>query len=262
MQLNVSTKSRRKHRATFKEFIADTTILLVTPILRLLFCSNNTSKTSQVALHVNATNGGIHNVGVFLPWHRCAYESKFRKLSTNRCRLTVWTYETVLRDECGYTGAQPYWDYTLDTPEKGGHFKSSPVLDPIYGFGGDGGLNPAKNSKTNGPSTCVFGGCDRCVDGPFAKYKIYLGPGNSMKSNPRCLTRQINGQLAETTARPQNLEAIMKWNTFEQFQVLQPGNIGGNNRPSPNGFALGYHSIGHQGLGGEVTSSLSTPRVN
>lgn len=69
-----------------------------------------------IALHVNATEGtphdfdylrsplttldlglltctgGVHMVGQTFPWHRYA----------------LWTYETALRDECGYSGAQPY----------------------------------------------------------------------------------------------------------------------------------------------------------
>lgn len=69
-----------------------------------------------VALHVNASEGmlctssavvyadadtcsglltctgGIHLVGQTFPWHRYA----------------VWEYETALRNECGYPGAQPY----------------------------------------------------------------------------------------------------------------------------------------------------------
>lgn len=36
--------------------------------------------------------GGVHMVGLTFPWHRYA----------------IWLYETALRDECGYSGAQPY----------------------------------------------------------------------------------------------------------------------------------------------------------
>jgi tyrosinase len=235
-----------------------------------------------VALHLNATNGGIHNVGVFLPWHR----------------LTVWTYESVLRNECGYTGAQPYWDYTLDTPEKGGRFNSSPIFDPVYGFGGGGkgpvgaapiaalpsastqASAPAQSSapaqasatpkggaapKTGAPKgpakgpggmsgMCGFGSvCGACVtDGPFAQYKIYIGPGNSTKSNPRCLTRNINAQAAESGASQKGIEKLMAKSTYEQFQTLDtsPGE-----RPfSGGGFTPGIHSVGHMGVGGEVSS--------
>jgi len=187
-----------------------------------------------VALHINATNGGIHNVGVFLPWHR----------------LTVWNYETVLRNECGYTGAQPYWDYTLDTPERGGHFNSSPLFDPLTGFGGDGKAPPGKS--TSKPA-CAFGSvCGNCVtDGPFAKYQIYLGPGNSFKANPRCLVRQVNGLAAETGAASKNIGALLNKSSFEQFQTLDGGASG-------KGFTPGVHSIGHLGVGGDMTNLWSS----
>lgn len=48
-----------------------------------------------VALHINLTLH-IHVNGVFLHWHR-----EF---------LHIW--QTALRTECGYTGYQPYWNWT------------------------------------------------------------------------------------------------------------------------------------------------------
>jgi tyrosinase len=176
-------------------------------------------------------------------------------MSSDRVRLAIWNYETVLRDECGYKGAQPYWDYTLDTPERGGHFKTSPVFDPKYGFGGDGSLTPSPDNKNgNSPKGAKAAKGVKCADGPFAKYKINLGPGNSMKANPRCLTRQINGPMAEAAAKPENLAAIMRESTFEQFQQLRARNAGNFNLASPNSFVVGFHTIGHQGIGGEVSS--------
>lgn len=175
---------------------------------------------------MNATNGGIHNVGVFLPWHR----------------LTVWTYESTLRSECNYTGAQPYWDYQLDTPENGGHFNTSPIFDPTTGFGGSG--KPALGA----PAKCgmTFGDvCGNCVtDGPFAKYQIYLGPGNSFKSNPRCLKRMVNGGV-ETGARKEEIDKLMGKGTYEGFQTLDSSMKGGV-------FVPGVHSMGHFGVGGDV----------
>ncbi|KKY29885.1 putative amino acid transporter [Diaporthe ampelina] len=47
--------------------------------------------------HIVQTNV-IHNVGAFLPWHR----------------LFVRAHEVLLQQECGYTGAQPYWDERSD----------------------------------------------------------------------------------------------------------------------------------------------------
>lgn len=45
-----------------------------------------------VVAHINQTFY-IHNNANFLGWHR----------------YFTWSYEQALRNECGYTGAQPYW---------------------------------------------------------------------------------------------------------------------------------------------------------
>jgi tyrosinase len=67
----------------------------------------------------NITLYGVHTVGVFLPWHRYA----------------IWIFESVLRSECNYTGAQPYWDWTLDNASTGnGSILTSPVLEAFIGL--------------------------------------------------------------------------------------------------------------------------------
>ena len=81
----------------------------------------------------------VHNTGWFLPFHR----------------LHMHAHERLLREECGYTGAQPYWDEEEDA----GRFSQSRVFDDQFGFGGDGRRG------------------DRCVeDGPFANYTVALPP--------------------------------------------------------------------------------------
>lgn len=50
----------------------------------------------------------IHYTGTFLAWHR----------------YFVWVYEQALRDECGYTGYQPYWDWPK--------YANSPQTSPIF----------------------------------------------------------------------------------------------------------------------------------
>lgn len=47
-----------------------------------------------VATHINQTLS-IHATGNFLSWHR----------------YFVWTWEKALREECGYQGYQPYWNW-------------------------------------------------------------------------------------------------------------------------------------------------------
>lgn len=47
-----------------------------------------------VATHINQT-WSIHACGAFLSWHR----------------YYIWTFEQALRNECGYTGYLPYWNW-------------------------------------------------------------------------------------------------------------------------------------------------------
>ena len=39
----------------------------------------------------------IHNTGLFFPWHR----------------FYVQAVETAMKERCGYTGAFPYWDWSI-----------------------------------------------------------------------------------------------------------------------------------------------------
>ena len=42
-------------------------------------------------------------------------------------RYFVWTFERALRDECGYTGYQPYWNW--------GKWASDPINSPPFVIG-------------------------------------------------------------------------------------------------------------------------------
>jgi len=90
----------------------------------------------------------IHYVGHFLPWHR----------------HFVATYEHMLRTECGYDGAQPYWDWTLDV-DSDEAFVASPVFDPELGFGGNGPFVEGNASDPFAVPGRTGGGC--VPDGTF-----------------------------------------------------------------------------------------------
>src|SRR5438034_10944936 len=60
------------------------------------------------AAHIQLSND-IHFNGNLFAWHR----------------YFVWIYEQTLRKECGYKGAQPYWDWTLSADDP----RLSPVFD-------------------------------------------------------------------------------------------------------------------------------------
>jgi tyrosinase len=116
-------------------------------------------------------NLDIHFVANFLPWHR----------------WFVQLHEDLLRNECGFTGTQPYWDWSIDADAE--DMYNSPIFDPVSGFGGDG-----KRTDSNEP------GFQRCVvDGPFANTNLTLGMGwpdmNIVGDRLHCFTRELNGGL-------------------------------------------------------------------
>jgi tyrosinase len=84
-----------------------------------------------VATHINQTNS-IHNTANFLSWHR----------------YYVWTYERALREECGYSGFQPYWNWD--------RYAADPANSPLF----NGNASSMSGNSKNG-------GC--VTSGPFAK---------------------------------------------------------------------------------------------
>ncbi|KAG9254535.1 uncharacterized protein F5Z01DRAFT_109692 [Emericellopsis atlantica] len=118
-------------------------------------------------------NLDIHFVANFLPWHR----------------WFVQLHEDLLRNECGFTGAQPYWDWSIDADAE--DVPNAPVFDPVTGFGGDG-----QRTDSDEP------GFERCVvDGPFANTNLTLGMGwpdvNEDGDRLHCFTRELNGGLGK-----------------------------------------------------------------
>ncbi|KAL2160796.1 hypothetical protein VTH06DRAFT_993 [Thermothelomyces fergusii] len=145
-----------------------------------------------------------HFVGAFLPFHR----------------MMMYAHETALREECNYTGYQPYWYEQRDA----GRFSRSELFDPVYGFGGDGV------------------GRDRCIaDGPFANYTNALGPG--YENTDHCINRAINDWASQGSSQ-QYVDACLALETFEDAWPCIEG------RP---------HSGGHGGVGGQMQNGVSSP---
>ncbi|KAF4914776.1 Tyrosinase ustQ [Colletotrichum fructicola] len=105
--------------------------------------------------HITA-GGSSHYAAAFLPWHR----------------MFVHTYEQTLRQKCQYGGAQPYWNWVLDSRD----LSQSPVWDSELGFGLDGGSEG-----------------DHCVEkGPFAGRRYawrHLPEKGIAEMEPHCLSR-------------------------------------------------------------------------
>jgi tyrosinase len=151
----------------------------------------------------------------------------------------LWIWENALRKECHYKGAQPWWDWTLDTPERGGMFEDSPVFDPKLGFGGNG--KATKNARNEWEAGCV-------TDGPFAKYRLHMGPGHNASYTDRCLTRDFDANLAENSTSPSVVvQPQLRFPKYEDFSELDF---------APTGYDRdrgGPHTTGHNGVGGEVS---------
>lgn len=99
----------------------------------------------------------IHGNPKFLIWHR----------------YYLWTFQMVLRDECGFNRALPWWDETLDA----GRFAQSDMFTSNDYFGRLAG---------GGPS-CV-------TNGAFAGLTCNIGPGTST-TTPHCLSRNVDESL-------------------------------------------------------------------
>lgn len=116
-------------------------------------------------------NTDIHFVANFLPWHR----------------WYVQLHEDLLRTECGFTGTQPYWDWSIDADAR--DMPHSPLFDADTGFGGNG--------RRTGSADAGFRHC--VTDGPFANTTLTIGMGwpdvNQAGDRPHCFTRDFNGGL-------------------------------------------------------------------
>jgi tyrosinase len=123
--------------------------------------------------------------GTFLPWHR----------------YYLWVYEEALREECGYKGPIPYWDWPkwADAPQDSPIFNGDP-----YSLGGNGAFIPDHpglsfpGSNTTDIAPGLGGGC--ITSGPFKDMVVNLGPivigtpgplPSGLGYNPRCLKRDV-----------------------------------------------------------------------
>ncbi|KAF7182921.1 hypothetical protein CNMCM7691_002665 [Aspergillus felis] len=191
-----------------------------------------------VAVHINQT-WFIHATGNFLTWHR----------------YFTWAYEQALRNECGYTGYQPYWAWNkyADDP------RSSPVFDGSdYSMSGDGSYIPHNGTEAAPGIVLTPGNGGGCVfSGPFKNWTVNLGPvfpslkvpgivaqnGSGLNYNPRCLRRDICKDAASWTTTDQVVDLINNYTDILSFQNRMQGDF-------PNGF-LGIHSGGHYTIGGD-----------
>ncbi|KAK8912748.1 Tyrosinase-like protein orsC [Metarhizium anisopliae] len=138
--------------------------------------------------HVNQTLE-IHasKKGLLLPWHR----------------YFLHLYETALREECGYKGYLPYWDWPkyIENPQKSTIFDGSAAS--LSGNGAPIPHGEYRMPVPGGPPPVQFftraaGEGGGCVSGPFENLTLYLDASNEgattpakLTQNPRCLKRDF-----------------------------------------------------------------------
>ncbi|KAJ5173389.1 hypothetical protein N7492_005982, partial [Penicillium capsulatum] len=196
-----------------------------------------------VATHINQTMY-IHYSGTFLAWHR----------------WFIFELEEAMREECGYRGDYPYWDWGADVDG----MEKSPVFDGSdTSLSGDGeyveqdgdiplvlpGVEPVKLPTGEGGG-CVSGG-------PFKDYTQNLGPaslimpgGNvtaladPLTYNPRCLKRDLTTEILQMfNTYPRIVGTILNHSTIWDFEMGVQG--------VPGTGSIGVHGGGHYSMGGD-----------
>lgn len=127
----------------------------------------------------------VHGTGSFFAWHR----------------HLLWLYENALREECGYSGYQPYWDWSKYAEKP---LSANPLIDgSLTSMSGNGRYIPGRNGTLqpfpipvdNPPALyCPAGtGGGYIYNGPIVDWKLNLGPivnnvvtnGQHVNPNPR-----------------------------------------------------------------------------
>lgn len=185
----------------------------------------------------------VHQDGLFLAFHR----------------HYIHLFEKALRDECGFKGALPYWDWTVHWQ----NVNENPMFDGSpHSLGSDGVFIPNRTDyvfvNPLGKVTVVppgtGGGC--VYSGPFTndKYQVHLGPFTDPKGpdggfgyNPRCLERDLQ-KLYGTYTRPSNVSYMLgecaDLNCFAPY-ILESG--------------TGVHGAGHIQVGNLMLDVYGSP---
>ncbi|KAI2619584.1 hypothetical protein GGR54DRAFT_119502 [Hypoxylon sp. NC1633] len=155
-------------------------------------------------IHSKSTTQQTHK---FLLWHR----------------YYVWAFEQILRDECGFNRAMPWWD----EKKWAGKFAQATTFTSQY-FGSLPG-------STNGAATCI-------TNGRFAGMSCSLGPGNAV-NNPHCLQRAVNEQTTAQTGQS-SWDTCMARTSYPDFHSC---------------VEFTFHAQGHNGIGGIMSDAIASP---
>ena len=188
---------------------------------------------------------GTYAKGWLLPWHR----------------FFLYQHEKALREECGYDGYQPYWDWTMYDS----NFTAMMILDGSENsLGGNGQYKPhgteagdipsipAPQYITRPPGT--GGGC--VTDGPWDNnFTVTLGPifpntsvvhseSEWYSSNPRCLSRDFLQPLASTILTTANVNKLLAQPSLGAFRAFMDATV---------------HIGAHAATGGDLIDIFSSP---
>ncbi|KAL8821914.1 MAG: hypothetical protein Q9223_000144 [Gallowayella weberi] len=221
-----------------------------------------------VAAHIQQAYN-IHFNGNLFAWHR----------------TFLWEYEQALRNECGYTGAHPYWDWTKYYADPA----SSPIFDGSdYSLGSNGKYFPhgATVLEAFGLTLKLPGGTGGgpVYKGPFANFTVNLGltppdpepaevlplqiPSNdtvtvensaipvvaksALDYNPRPLTRDINHFWSEQTKKS-DVEFLLKCPDVDCLEKTADGwKTADAQQPI-------LHAAGHFVIGGLANDPFASP---
>ncbi|KAI1427764.1 hypothetical protein F5Y12DRAFT_116490 [Xylaria sp. FL1777] len=167
--------------------------------------SPSTSRWEDFARLHQLYTPNVHQNQKFLPWHR----------------YFVWTFEQVLRDECGFDRAFFWFDETKHS----GAFSASDVFSSAY--------------------LGALGGNSHCVtDGAFAGLTLNIGPGTG--NTAHCLSRQ--GNAADTAqCSTAYLNSCLSNSRYQDFETCF--------EYGPHGY--GHNGVG--GVMADVNASPGEP---
>jgi tyrosinase len=155
-----------------------------------------------VALHQSWTPN-IHGNAKFLIWHR----------------YFLWTFEQLLRDECGFTADFPWFDET----KYAGKFSQSSIFSNDY----------------FGPIAYPNGGC--VTTGKFANLALNVGPGTG--NSLHCLQRKgdasVTGRITQSV-----VDYCNRFSSYRDMAACSEGQA---------------HAFGHNGVGAVMLDMYASP---
>ncbi|KAI9930692.1 hypothetical protein ASPWEDRAFT_171316 [Aspergillus wentii DTO 134E9] len=167
-----------------------------------------------VALHQNLTDY-VHWDGPFLPWHR----------------YFMHTHQTLLRDQCDYTGPIPWWDERKDA----GAFSNASIFSAeTFGTISGTAYNGTLFDQDESDYVCV-------TDGYFANTTLHIGFGSS--DTTHCLSRDVNNDMSASasTAKVAECNSYNNYTTMFDCVFQNP------------------HQAGHSGVGGVMGDVSGSP---